>query len=136
MAASLTYSWWQYSRWVWNISRNMHITNPAGAEAAAVVTFLKYIWEPVAQTGTRPWLQAMYQEKAVNAGDDYECDLDTEPVWVLIEILGVVGRNLKQIPITDAEAAQVNTLIAATGDRRYGTSPYYGSSSGSTVTLP
>ena len=130
-----TNSAWQYARWTWNIARNARITEPTGAELAAVVTFLKYIWNPITQTGTRPWLKTNYQEKAVNPGDDYACDLDTEPTHVLIEILNFVGRDLKKIPLTDAEAAQVDILIAATGDRRYGTGPMFGGVAGSKVTI-
>jgi len=136
MAASSTYSWWQYARWTWNIARNMRITNPAGAELAAVITFLKFIYNPVTQTGTRPWLKDNYQEKAVNPGDDYACNLDNEPAWVLVEILNFVGRDLKKIPLTDAEAAQVDILIAATGNRRYGTGTNFGGVAGSLVTIP
>ena len=135
MAYSATKSWWQYARWTWNIARNMRITNPTGAEKAAVITFLKGIWNPVLQTGTCPWLQSNYQEKAVNPGDAYECDLDTEPTHVLVEILNFVGRDLKKIPLTDAEAATVDTLIAATGGRRYGTGPLFGGVAGSLVTI-
>lgn len=136
MAASSTVSWWQYARWTWNIARNMRITNPQGAELAAVITFLKYIYNPITQTGTRPWLKDNYQEKAVNPGDDYACDLDSEPAWVLVEILNFVGRDLKKIPLTDAEAAQVDILIAATGNRRYGTGTTFGGVAGSLVTIP
>lgn len=136
MAGSSTKSWWQYSRWTNNIARNMRITEPTGTELAAVITFLKAIWNPVTQTGTREWLQAAYQEKAVNAGDNYECDLDTEPTHVLVEILMVVGRDLKKIPLTDAEATLVDTLISATGNRRYGTGALYGGVGGSLVTIP
>ena len=136
MAASTTASWWQYARWTWTISRNMRITEPTGAELAAVITFLKFIWNPVAQTGTRSWLQYAYQEKAVNGGtDEYECDLDTEPTHVLVEILGIVGRDLKKIPLTNAEAAQVDILIAASSNRRYGTGPLFGGTGGSLVTI-
>jgi hypothetical protein len=133
MAWDGAYSSWQYSRWVWNIARNMRITEPTGAELAAVKTFIKLFWNPAAQTGTRSWLQAEFQEKAVNAGDNYECDIDTEPTNVLVEILEVIGRNLKQIPLTDAEAGYANTLIAATGNRRYGTGAYYGGAAGSLI---
>lgn len=136
MAYSSTVSWWQYARWTWNIARNMRITNPQGAELAAVITFLKFIYNPITQTGTRPWLKDNYQEKAVNPGDDYACDLDSEPAWVLVEILNFVGRDLKKIPLTDAEAAQVDILIAATGNRRYGTGATFGGVAGSLVTIP
>jgi len=114
----------------------MRITEPTGAELIAVRTFLKAIWNPITQTGTRPWLASMCQEKAVNPGDDYACNLDNEPTHVLVEILGAVGRNLDDIPITDAEAILVNALIAATGNRRYGTGPQFGGVGGSNVTVP
>ena len=132
---SSTSSWWQYSIWTKNIARNMRITEPIGAELAAVRTFLKLIYNPVTQTGTRVWLKYGYQEKAVNAGDNYECDIDTEPTHVLIEILNMVGRDLKKIPITDTEVGYVNTLISATGNRRYGTGALFGGVSGSLVTI-
>ena len=130
-----TKSAWQYARWTWNIARNARITNPTGAELAAFVTFLKFIWNPIAATGTRPWMKDTFQERAVNPGDDYACNLDNEPAHVLVELLNIVGRDLKKIPITDAEAAQVDILIAATGERRYGTGPLYGGVIGSTVTV-
>jgi hypothetical protein len=136
MAGSSTYSWWQWARWTWNIARNMRITNPTGAELAAVRTFLKYIYNPITQTGTRPWLKDNYQEKAVNPGDDYACNLDNEPAWVLVEILNVVGRDLKKIPITDSEVVRVSVLIVATGNRRYGTGALFGGVAGSNVTVP
>ena len=127
---------WQYARWVWIIARNMRITEPTGAELAALRTFLKAIWNPITQTGTRSWLASMYQEKAVNPGDDYACNLDNEPTHVLIEILGAVGRNLDNIPITAAEVVLVDALIAATGNRRYGTGSLFGGVGGSSVTVP
>lgn len=132
------YSAWQYSRWLWNIARNSRITDPTASEKAAIIVFLKAIWNPVTQTGTREWLQTMYQSKATAAdnGDDYECDLDNEPVEVLVEILGAVARDLKKIPITDAEAVLAGTLITATGNRRLGVTPYFGGVGGSIVTVP
>ncbi len=103
MSASTTGSWWQYSRWVTNISRNMRITNPSGVEKAAVVTFLKAIWNPVTQTGTRSWLDPIFKGEAVAAAtDDYKCNLDTEPVHILVKLLEDTGRNMKHIPITNA----------------------------------
>jgi len=128
-----TESAWQYSRWISNIARNSRITEPTGAEKAVVVSFLKFIWNPITETGTRPWLAYMYQEKAVNAADNYICNLDNEPTHVLVEILYAAGRDLKKIPITDAEAAQADTVIAGTGNRRYGTGPLYGGVAGSSI---
>ena len=136
MAGSTVVSWWQYKRWAWNIARNMRITEPTGAELTACKTFIKVFWNPVTQTGSRDWLQASLQEKAVNPGDDYEGDIDTEPTHVIIEMMQVVARNLDNPPIRDGvEVHAVNALIAATGNRRYGTGPEFGSVGGSLVTV-
>lgn len=131
MAGTTTASWWQYARWVWLISRNMRITEPTGAELTAVKTFLKRIWNPATDTGSRPWLAQVWNEKAVNAGDQYEGDVDNEPTNVLVEMLGVAGRDLKKIPLTSTEEGWVDTLITATGNRRFGTGPYFGGVGGS-----
>ena len=125
---------WQYARWVWNIARNMRITNPTGAELTAVRTFVKAIWNPQTQTGTRNWLQDDFLRKAVTG--NYSCDIDTEPAWVVVELLGLIGRNLDEVGITNAEKTLADVLIVATGNRRYGTTPYYGGTSGSTVAVP
>jgi len=128
---------WQYARWVWNIARNMRITEPTGAELAAVKTFLKAIWNPQTQTGTRSWLETAFNKKSVTAtASSYQGDIDSEPTCVLVEMLGVVGRSLDNIPMTAAEKTLADTLISATGNRRYGTSAYYGGVGGSTVTIP
>jgi len=132
MASS--YNEWQYARWVQLIARNSRITLPTGAELTACRTFLKAIWNPVTQTGTREWLQDVLVQKAVTG--TYNGNIDNEPSYVIVEMLEAVADNMKQIPITDAEGVLVNTLIAATGNRRYGTSPYYGNEAGSLVTLP
>jgi hypothetical protein len=136
MAGSSTKSWWQYARWTSNIGRNMRITEPTGAELAALKTFLKLFWNPMTATGTRPWLATTYNKKAVTATTNYVCDIDSQPTHVLVELLVVVGRDLDEIPLTDAEAGYVDTLITATGNRRYGTGPLFGGVSGSLVTIP
>jgi len=136
MAGSTVVSWWQYKRWAWNIARNMRITEPTGAELAACKAFIKVFWNPVTQTGTRPWLNDSLQEKAVMPAENYEGDIDAEPTHVIVEMLQVVGRNLDNPPIRDgAEVNAVNTLIAATGNRRYGTGPEFGGVGGSLVTV-
>lgn len=140
MAGSATSSWWQYSRWVKNIARNARITNPAdpSAELTAFRTFLKAIWNPMTQTGTRLWLQAEYQRRAVQVplDTDYQCNIDQQPAHVLVELVNMVGGDLKKVPITDAEVVLANALIAATGNRRYGTGPLFGGVGGSTVGVP
>jgi hypothetical protein len=128
---------WQYARWVGNAARNMRITEPTGAELAAVKTFLKVIWNPQTQTGTRSWLETAFNKKSVTAtASSYQGDIDSEPTCVLVEMLNVVGRDLKKIPLTAAEKTYADTLIAASGNRRYGTGDYFGGVSGSTVTVP
>ena len=128
---------WQYSKWIWNTARNMRITEPTGAELSAVRTFLKAIWNPQTQTGTRSWLETAFNKKSVTAtASEYQCDIDSEPTHVLVEMLGVVGRDLKKIPMTAAEKTLSDTLITAAGnDRRYGTGTVFGGTPGSTVTV-
>jgi len=130
---SSTKSWWQYSVWVVNVARNSKITEPEGAELAFIRTFLKVIWDPVTQTGFRPWLQTAYQAYAVQA--PYICDLDTLPTCQLIKILDVVGRNFKQVPISDFEALGADILFSLSDNARLGTKPHYGSVGGSVVTI-
>jgi hypothetical protein len=134
---------WEYSRWVKNYARNSRITEPTNVqpyvgELTAIKTFLKLIWNPVTQTGTRPWLQATFQRKATAAGsgDNYECDIDNEPTYVLIEMLEVVGRDLKKIPITLAEKNAANILLAVAPARVFGTKYTYGNVGGAIVTIP
>jgi hypothetical protein len=138
MAGSTTGSWWQYSRWVKNVARNARITEPTGVELTAYRTFLKAIWNPVTQTGTRKWLDTPFNLKATAAAGtaDYQCDIDAEPVAVIVELVELVGRDLKKIPMTDVEKGFSDTLIAATGNRRYGTGPLFGGVGGSTVGIP
>jgi hypothetical protein len=131
-----TGSSWQYSRWVWNIARNSRITNPTGAELTAVKTFLKYFWNPVTDTGTRPWLKYKFMRLAIASSDGYEGDIDSQPTPVLVEMVAAVGRDLKKIPVTDTEKGYCDTLITATGNRRYGTGVYFGGVGGSLVTVP
>ena len=136
MAGSSTKSWWQYARWTNNIGRNMRITEPTGAELGTLRTFLKQFWNPLLATGSRPWLATTYNKKAVTPGTNYVCDIDQQPTHVLVELLVAVGRDLDEIPLIDAEAADVDTLIAATGNRRYGTGALFGGVGGSLVTIP
>jgi len=137
MAGTSNGSWWQYARWVWNIARNSRITEPTGAELAAVKTFLKLIYNPQTQTGTRVWLADKFNRLSVTAAaSNYQGDIDSEPTHVLVEMLGVAGRDLDDIPLTDAEKGYADTLIAATGNRRYGTGALFGGVGGSNVTIP
>ena len=136
MSGSLTGSWWQYSKWVVNVSRNMHITYPTNSEKAAIIVWLKTIWNPMTQTGSRPWLQTKFQAKATTATADYQGNLDAETLPVLVKLVEIAGRDLKKIPMTAGEKTLTDTLIAATGNRRLGTGPRFGSASGSIVSIP
>ena len=131
---------WQYSRWLRNAARNARITEPIGAEALLYRICVAYFCDPVHNTGTRPWLKDAYYRKATAAaaGSDYQCDIATEPMSVIVELTDVVGRDLKKLPITAAEKAVLDILgwIQENGlniNRRYGVGPYFGGTSGSTV---
>jgi hypothetical protein len=110
---------------------------PAGAYLAFLKVFLKVMWNPMTQTGTRPWLKDAFQRKAVQVPTDldYQCDIDEQPAHVLVELLELVGRDFKKIPITDWESIGADILIGLSDNRRYGTGPYFGSTSGSVVTI-
>jgi hypothetical protein len=133
MAGSTTGSWWQYSVWVKNTARNMRITEPTGAELTAVKTFLKAIWNPQTQTGTRSWLETKFNKLAV--ASDYQGDIDVEPTHVLVEMLNAVGRDLKKIPMTAAEEVLSDALFTATTPAMFGTGPKFGGVAGSGVTI-
>lgn len=133
--AAKTKSAWQYSKWVVNIARNMRITLPTGAELAAVKVFMKAIYNPADGTGTRPWLSIWYAKGATSAIQLYTGNVDAEPTQSLVKTLGYIGRDLKKIAITDAEAALADTLIAACNNRHYGTGPLFGGVGGSTVSV-
>ena len=136
MAGTTTGNWWEYARWVYLISRNSRITEPTGAALSAVKEFIKTIWDPMTETGSRPWLATTFNKKAVTATTNYQCDIDQQPTHVLVELLASIGKDLDEIPITDAEKIEVDTLIVNTGNRRYGTTPYFGGVGGSKVSLP
>ena len=131
---------WEYSRWLKNYARNCRITEPTNilpyaGELTAIRTLLKYIWNPMTQTGTRPWLQSSFQRKAVQvpSDTDYQCDIDQQPTHVLVEMLELVGRDLKKIPITAGEVVAVGILFIGASARVFGTSPTFGNVGGSIV---
>ena len=138
MPISTTANNYEYSRWVKNIARNSRITPTDAGETTALRTFLKAIWNPVNQTGTRSWLDTPFKERATAAasGNNYICNIDVEPIPVLIRLLELVGRDLKKTPITDAEKTLIDTFMAATSNRRLGTGPIFGNVGGATYTLP
>lgn len=134
---------WQYSRWVKNMARNARQVGllPGGMDRWLNQLLVAAFYEPISQTGWRPWLRDAFLRKATAAGANYECDLSLEPDSVIIELVEVIGRDLKKIPIRDDEKAWVDAVIAfqenvMAVNRRYGTTPYYGSVGGSTVGVP
>lgn len=133
---------WQYSRWVRNASRNSRITNPTGLEELLYRVCVSYFYNPGDGTGTRPWLKEEFFKKATAAGvgSTYVCNLAVEPISVIVELVDVIGRDLKKIPVTDAEKAVLDLLgwiqeNALAIQRRLGTGPYFGGTSGSVVTV-
>jgi len=127
---------WQYSRWVYNIARNAKQTEPIGVELATFKTFIKVFWNPVTQTGTRPWLENIFSRRAETPTTDYVCNIDVQPAHVLVKLVGIIGRDLKKVPITDAEVIPVAILLGGTNYRALGTAPYFGSVGGSLVSIP
>ena len=134
---------WQFSRWMKNYARNCRITNPTNVlpyagELTRIRTFLKVIWNPMTQTGTRPWLQSSFQRKAVGvpSDTDYQCDLDQQTAHILVMLLEIVGRDLKKIPITLAEENAAGILFLGAPARVFGTQYTYGNVGGSMVMVP
>ena len=123
MAGSTTRSWAQYSRWVWLIGRSFWVTPPSPTERTACETFVKYFWNNVTATGTRPWLSPELNFRAVSAATQYEGDPDVEPNNFDRKMVEYIGRDLKKIPMTDPEADQCDILFVATGRRRYNMLP-------------
>jgi transposase InsO family protein len=123
-------NWWLYSRNVRNIARNARITYPTGAELTAIKTFINAIvyWDGGASTwlGQRPWLGYKLNEKAVSGVTHYVGDDAVEPVWILIKVLEIIGRDLKKIPPNNIEKSAVDVLMAATNNRNLGVTPYFG----------
>jgi len=136
MAASLTKSWSDYAKWLNNIGRNMRITEPTGAELTAVKTFINAIWDNDALTGTRPWLATTYDKKSVRLSAGPRGDVDVEPTHVLVELLVSIAEDMNgNVSITTPESVLIDTLIAATGNTRYGTGDKFGGTGGALVTV-
>jgi len=131
---------WEYSRWAKNYARNCRITEPTNVlpyanEVTRIIACLKYFWNPMTQTGTRPWLQAAFQRKAVQVptDTDYQCDLDSQPTHVLVELIEVVGRDLKKLPVTAGEIGWMGSVFAGAPERVYGTEHTFGNVGGAVV---
>lgn len=114
---------WQYSKWIYNIYRTMIQNPPSAGEETAVETFINNIWNVETKTGTRAWLNTFMNMRSVSQATDYIGDPDIEPYQVDMKVLGEIGRDFKKIPITSQEKTWSDTLIAATGNRKYGVYP-------------
>ena len=55
--------------------------------------------------------------------------------WRLELLDAIASDMLANVSVTDAEAALIDTLITATGDRRLGVTPFFGGVAGSVVTV-
>ena len=119
MSGTLNGSWWQYSKWIWSIARSLRINPPSVSERNAVTSFVQAFWNAATSTGTRPWIAYFLNEKAVWQPDYYKGDVAIEPDQIDCKMVGKIGRDLKKIPMTDAEKTACDTLIVATGDRKY-----------------
>ena len=84
------------------------------------------------------WLQDAFQRKAVQVPTDldYQCDIDAQPTHVLIEMLELVGRDFKKIPVTAAETNATSILFGVASARVFGSKYTYGNVGGSIVGVP
>lgn len=123
MPGSATANWAQYSKWIVNVSRSLLINPASVSENTAIETFIKVFFDPETELGTRLWLRTSLNKKSVSEATGYIGDPDVEPKHVDGEVVGVIGYDVKKIPITDAEVAAADALFVATGNRRYGIYP-------------
>jgi len=111
MPGSTTGNWWQYSRWVFIVGRSLRMNGPSGSERTAVKTFL------TSELSARPWMQGFLEQRSSTGRS---LDIANEQDYNLALMVQFVGRDLKKIPMTDAEKTLCDTLFAATGTRRLG----------------
>lgn len=132
-------NWWQYARDVRNIARNSRVTLPTGATLTAIKDFIDVIckWDSGTETyiGSRTWLGYKLNIKAISQVTHYVGDTAVEPAQILVKILEHISRDMKRIPVNNVEKTAVDTLIAATGNRRLGTGPYFGGVTGDKPTV-
>ena len=105
--ANANCNWWQYSRFVWNISRTEKFWKFTDDERTAVLAFINDEME------AREWLVDGILNKF-----GVVKPLEEQPDYVLAKILGKIGRNLKVVPPTEAEKEACDALFDATGDRK------------------
>jgi hypothetical protein len=104
---------WEYARWVTVIGRSLRF-NPAvalSAELTAAEAFFAY------ERTKRPWLE----DDFIGNSEEIQGLVTTDNPQVLGKQIEIIGRDMNKITVQDdAEKTQVDTLIAATGERRYG----------------
>jgi hypothetical protein len=105
---------------------------PAGAvgaglvvtgEEAMLASVIEYFWNTDTSTGSRPWLYTWFDERSAmpeNTPPNKPGYPPCEPTYNDIKNLGVIARDIKKIPLTDAEKIVVDALFGATGNRKYG----------------
>ena len=108
-------NWWEYSRWTWIIGRTLRFNKPQSAPVrTAVEAFI------TALETTRPWLKPKLRRVSNQPTAGGDPLLINQPDNSDARMVMAIGRDLKKIPLTSIEEGHVDTLIAATGDRRYG----------------
>lgn len=143
-------NWWQYARDVRNIARNSRVNLPTGAQLTAIVDFINTLvyWldnEPFipgsglpregVYIGTRPWLGLKLNIKAISGLGNYVGSTAVEPAYVLVKVLEHISRDMKKIPVNNAEKTAVDNLILATDPRRLGIGPLFGNVAGDKPTV-
>lgn len=108
----------QYARWVTVVGRTMRM-NPlveGSLEELAARSFIAFMYKE------RPWLRGRLHSNSERLQGLVRAD-NPQAYGKNVE---VVGRDILRVPIRDeAEKAQVDTLLAATGDRMHGGGPEF-----------
>jgi len=100
---------WEYARWVVVVGRSLRLNPATGVELTAARAFITNVMT------LRTWLDVDLDKATNPSGTAYGSIQDVGKMIVDI------GRNMYVIPILSAaEKGYVDTLIAATGNRRYG----------------
>ena len=97
--------------------------NIVAGEEAMLTSVIEYFWNTATSTGSRPWLYTAFDENSampVNTPPNDPGFPPCEPTYNDIKNLGCIARDIKKIPLTDAEKIVVDALFGATGSRKYG----------------
>jgi hypothetical protein len=117
---------WEYARWVTIIGRSLRINPPAdgSAEELAGKAFLAY------EYNKRKWLR----DELFGNSEQLQGLVAHDNPQAAGKNIEVIGRDILRIPVQDAaEKAQIDALITATKNRRYGGGPEFGGGIGSDV---